>query len=113
MPNLNAMAAQLPERVWHKLQRPPRYTVQTEPRQRPDRVNLNDAQSVPGCPWFPNAGVGQEVMRWCGRHHLGGAAAVASEGLVFGRWARTFHANSLRLPRGTCRGLHGQGRRDP
>jgi hypothetical protein len=38
MPNLNAMAAQLPERVWHKLQRPPRYTVQTEPRQRPDRV---------------------------------------------------------------------------
>lgn len=38
MPNLEAIAAQLPERVWQKLQRPPRYTVQTEPRQQPDRV---------------------------------------------------------------------------
>jgi hypothetical protein len=38
MPNLEAIAAQLPERVWQKLQRPPRYTVRTEPRQRPDRV---------------------------------------------------------------------------
>ena len=38
MPNLHAIAAQLPERVWHELQRPPRSTVQTERRQRPDRV---------------------------------------------------------------------------
>ncbi len=38
MPNLEAIAAQLPERVWRPLQRPPRYTVQTTPRQRPDRV---------------------------------------------------------------------------
>ena len=37
-PNLKASAAQLPERVWRKLERPARYTVQTEPRQRPDRV---------------------------------------------------------------------------
>jgi hypothetical protein len=38
MPNLKATAAQLPERVWRKLERPARYTVQTEPRQRHDRV---------------------------------------------------------------------------
>jgi hypothetical protein len=38
MPNLETIAAQLPERVWRPLQRPPRYTVQTTPRQRPDRV---------------------------------------------------------------------------
>jgi Transposase DDE domain group 1 len=38
MPNLNANAAQLPERVWRKLERPARYTVETEPRQRPDHV---------------------------------------------------------------------------
>jgi hypothetical protein len=37
-PHLEAIAAQLPERVWRKLQRPHRYAVQTEPRQRPDRV---------------------------------------------------------------------------
>jgi hypothetical protein len=38
MPNLEASAAALPEHVWRPLQRPPRYTVQTQPRQRPDRV---------------------------------------------------------------------------
>lgn len=37
-PNLEAIAERLPVRVWQKLQRPPRYTVQTTPRQRPDRV---------------------------------------------------------------------------
>jgi Transposase DDE domain group 1 len=38
MPNLVDIAQRLPERVWQPLQRPPRYTVRTEPRQRPDRV---------------------------------------------------------------------------
>jgi hypothetical protein len=36
--NLRAIAADLPERAWRKLERPPRYTVRTEPRRRPDRV---------------------------------------------------------------------------
>jgi len=38
MPNVVALAEQLPDRVWQMLERPPRYTVQTEPRQRPDHV---------------------------------------------------------------------------
>jgi DDE family transposase len=38
MPNLVGMAEQLPERVWQKLERPARYTVQTQERQRPDRI---------------------------------------------------------------------------
>jgi hypothetical protein len=38
MPNLQALAADLPARAWRKLQRPPRYTVQTAARQRPDRI---------------------------------------------------------------------------
>jgi hypothetical protein len=37
-PNLQARAADLPEHAWRPLPRPPRYTVQTRPRQRPDRV---------------------------------------------------------------------------
>jgi hypothetical protein len=37
-PNLRSMAEYLPERAWRPLQRPPRYTAQTEPRQRPERV---------------------------------------------------------------------------
>jgi hypothetical protein len=37
-PGLVDRAEQLPERAWKKLQRPPRYTVGTQPRQRPDRV---------------------------------------------------------------------------
>jgi hypothetical protein len=37
-PNLVALAQRLPERVWAKLQRPPGYTVATEPRQRPADV---------------------------------------------------------------------------
>ncbi len=38
MPNVVGLAEQLPDRAWRKLQRPARYTVQTQPRQRPDRV---------------------------------------------------------------------------
>lgn len=38
MPNVVGIAEQLPDHAWRKLQRPPRYTVQTRPRQRPDRV---------------------------------------------------------------------------
>ena len=38
MPNVRALAESLPERAWRKLERPPRYTVETEPRQRPDHV---------------------------------------------------------------------------
>jgi hypothetical protein len=37
-PNLVALAAHLPERAWQTLQRPARYAVQTQPRQRPDNV---------------------------------------------------------------------------
>jgi hypothetical protein len=37
-PNLVALAEALPERAWRPLQRPPRYQVRTEPRQRPDNV---------------------------------------------------------------------------
>lgn len=37
-PNLVALADDLPERAWQPLQRPPRYTVQTRPRTRPDNV---------------------------------------------------------------------------
>jgi hypothetical protein len=36
--NLQARAAQLPALAWKRLQRPPRYEVQTKPRQRPDNV---------------------------------------------------------------------------
>ena len=32
------MAEDLPARAWQPLQRPPRYEVQTQPRQRPDNV---------------------------------------------------------------------------
>ena len=38
MPNLKALAEDLPARAWKPLQRPPRYTVQTTPRERPDNV---------------------------------------------------------------------------
>ncbi len=38
MPNLVDIAEALPDRAWRPLTRPPRYEVQTEPRQRPDRV---------------------------------------------------------------------------
>jgi hypothetical protein len=38
MPNVVGIAEQLPDHAWRKLQRPARYTVQTQPRQRPDRV---------------------------------------------------------------------------
>lgn len=37
-PNVQALAETLPERAWQPLARPPRYTVQTQPRQRPDNV---------------------------------------------------------------------------
>jgi len=37
-PNLQALAEALPERAWQPLARPPRYTVKTQPRQRPDNV---------------------------------------------------------------------------
>jgi len=33
-----AIAEKLPESAWRQLERPPRYTVQTEPRQRPEHV---------------------------------------------------------------------------
>jgi hypothetical protein len=38
MPNLKDRADALPAHVWRKLERPPRYTVQTKPRHRPDKV---------------------------------------------------------------------------
>jgi len=38
MPNLQASAADLPASAWRPLQRPPRYAVKTEPRQRPDNI---------------------------------------------------------------------------
>jgi DDE family transposase len=37
-PNLKNLADALPASSWRKLERPPRYTVQTTPRQRPDKV---------------------------------------------------------------------------
>ena len=38
MPNLRDLADALPAGAWRQLDRPPRYTVQTQPRQRPDQV---------------------------------------------------------------------------
>jgi hypothetical protein len=38
MPNLVTLAEGLPERAWRELERPPRYEVKTQPRQRPDNV---------------------------------------------------------------------------
>jgi hypothetical protein len=38
MPNVVDMAEYLPERAWKKLERPPRYEVRTQSRQRPDNV---------------------------------------------------------------------------
>jgi hypothetical protein len=38
MPNLKAIAADLPADAWRPLQRPARYTVRSQPRQRPDNV---------------------------------------------------------------------------
>ncbi len=38
MPNLKAIAEDLPASAWRPLQRPARYAVQTQPRQRPDNV---------------------------------------------------------------------------
>jgi hypothetical protein len=38
LPNLRAIAHDLPARAWRPLQRPARYTVKTTPRQRPDNV---------------------------------------------------------------------------
>jgi hypothetical protein len=38
MPNLRDLADALPATAWKKLERPPRYTVKTTPRQRPDNV---------------------------------------------------------------------------
>lgn len=37
-PNLEAIADALPAPSWKKLERPPRYAVQTKPRQRPEKV---------------------------------------------------------------------------
>ena len=37
-PNLKAIAENLPASAWQPLNRPPRYTVRTQPRQRPDKV---------------------------------------------------------------------------
>jgi hypothetical protein len=37
-PNLRDLADALPATAWKKLERPPRYTVKTTPRQRPDNV---------------------------------------------------------------------------
>jgi hypothetical protein len=37
-PNLVDIAEKLPESAWKKLQRPPRYAIATQPRQRPDNV---------------------------------------------------------------------------
>jgi hypothetical protein len=37
-PNLKGLAEDLPERAWQPLQRPLRYAVRTQPRQRPDNV---------------------------------------------------------------------------
>jgi hypothetical protein len=37
-PNLKAIAEDLPAKAWQKLQRPARYEVQTEPRERPKNV---------------------------------------------------------------------------
>src|SRR5271168_2637805 len=38
LPNLKAIAEDLPDRAWRPLQRPARYEVKTTPRQRPDKV---------------------------------------------------------------------------
>jgi len=38
MPNMINIADALPEKVWRKLERPPRYHVKTTPRQRPDNI---------------------------------------------------------------------------
>lgn len=38
MPNLRSLAEDLPENAWRELERPPRYQVRTEPRERPDNV---------------------------------------------------------------------------
>jgi hypothetical protein len=38
LPNLQHLAEQLPARAWRRLERPARYEVQTEPRQRPPNV---------------------------------------------------------------------------
>ena len=38
MPNLKALAEDLPAQAWCRLERPARYSVQTVPRQRPDNV---------------------------------------------------------------------------
>jgi len=38
MPNLVDLANRLPDRAWTTLDRPPRYTVKTQPRGRPERV---------------------------------------------------------------------------
>src|SRR5690348_8778953 len=38
LPNLQAIAEELPARAWRTLQRPARYAVKTAPRQRPDNV---------------------------------------------------------------------------
>ncbi len=38
MPNLVNRAESLPKRAWKRLRRPPKYTVETEPRERPENV---------------------------------------------------------------------------
>jgi hypothetical protein len=38
MPNLRALAENIPEKNWQALERPARYQVRTQPRQRPDNV---------------------------------------------------------------------------
>lgn len=38
MPNLEAIADNLPKTAWHKLLRPPKYEVKTDPRERPANV---------------------------------------------------------------------------
>ena len=37
-PNLIEIAQKLPERAWKELRRPPKYEIQTQPRQKPDNV---------------------------------------------------------------------------
>jgi hypothetical protein len=38
LPNLEALADELPNTAWKRLSRPPRYEVQTQPRRRPEKV---------------------------------------------------------------------------
>jgi hypothetical protein len=78
MANVVAIAEKLPERAWRKLERPPRYTVQTEPRQRPDHVKERSWSPVSSRTWSnrrrsPSSTTGRRLAGrpiawwWCGR----------------------------------------------